>query len=74
MVNDVLSGLTGANPRNNLGFTTFLDDAGDISVDFFSRGVNGRNPAFNGNFVPQNMRQQILDAIRDFTGRNVTEI
>ncbi|MCH7725022.1 MAG: hypothetical protein IH991_00875 [Planctomycetes bacterium] len=71
LVNNVLSDLTGATRTNNVGFTMFLDDAGDISVDFLSRSVNGRNPAFRGNVVPESMQPQILDAIRSTTGRNV---
>jgi len=71
LVNNVLSDLTGATRTNNVGFTMFLDDAGDISVDFLSRSVNGRNLTFRGNVVPESMQSQILDTIRSTTGRNV---
>lgn len=68
-VNQVLSELLGSSTNSRLGFSMILDDAGDFAVRFNSRSVNSLNPSFPGRTVPESMRQQILDAIRQSTGR-----
>jgi len=68
-VNRVLSELLGSTTNNRLGFSMVLDDAGDFAVRFNSRSVNSLNPNFPGRTVPENLRQQILDAIKAATGR-----
>lgn len=70
-VNRQFSEILGVSRGDNVGFTMFLDDAGDISVDWLSRSVNGMNRSFDGVVVPQSMRQSILDSISTSTGRGV---
>ena len=60
-VNDVLSSLTkhpGAN-ENNVGFTLFLREDGNLGVEWFSRSVNRNNPTFKGDVVPKNLQSEI---------------
>lgn len=68
-VDGALSGLLGNSSSNRLGFSMTLDDAGDFVVGWNSRTINSANPNFPGRTVPENMRQQILDAIKELTGR-----
>jgi hypothetical protein len=67
-VNAVLSEVLGNTSNNRLGFSMRLDEAGDFAVRFNS-GVNSANPNVLNRTVPETMRQQILDAIANSTGR-----
>lgn len=55
--------------RTTTGFTMFLEDDSGISVNWLSRGVNGRN--FGDPMAPFDQRQGIMDAIADATGWSV---
>jgi hypothetical protein len=68
-VNRSLSGLLGNSSNNRLGFSMTLDDAGNFGVGWNSRTINLGNPSFPGYTVPEAMRQQVLDAIMQSTGR-----
>ena len=68
-VNQALSGLLGNSSSNRLGFSMTLDNAGNFGVGWNSRTINATNPAFPGYTVPEAMRQQVLDAIMQSTGR-----
>ncbi|MCI0700805.1 MAG: hypothetical protein L0241_06965 [Planctomycetia bacterium] len=73
-VNDVLSRLKGhAGPNeNNFGFTLFQEADGKLRVEWFSRSVNGNNPAANGNFVPKHMQSEIRRELKKFfPGREI---
>ena len=69
-VNRALSGLLGSSSNKRLGFSMTLDDAGNIGVGWNSRTINLPNPSFPGHTVPEGMRQQVLDAIMQSTGRS----
>ena len=68
-VNRTLSGLLENSSNNRLGFSMVLDDAGNLNVGWNSRTINLANPNFPGHTVPESMRQQVLDAIMQSTGR-----
>jgi hypothetical protein len=68
-VNEALSGLLGNTSNNRLGFSMTLDEAGNFRMGWNSGVVNGPNPNFPGRTVPEHMRQQVLDAITQSTGR-----
>jgi hypothetical protein len=53
------------------GFTAFLDDAGNLRLEYFSRSVNRANPKFPGETIPPELQGPIRDAIRRATGRGV---
>ncbi len=72
-VNRALSEVDGLNP-NRLGFSMTLDASGEFVVGFNSRQVNLPNPNFEGHTVPGPMRQQILDAIEQATGRKARQV
>jgi hypothetical protein len=73
-VNDVLSSLTGhsgAN-QNNVGFTLFLKEDGNLRVEWFSRSVNGNNPTFRGDVVPKHLQSQIRRELKKlFPGKEI---
>ena len=68
-VNRTLSGLLENSSNNRLGFSMVLDDAGNLNIGWNSRTINLANPNFPGHTVPESMRQQVLDAIMQSTGR-----
>jgi hypothetical protein len=68
-VNAALSELLGSSTNRRLGFSMQLDDAGGFAVRWNSGQINIPNPTFPGRTVPENLRQQILDAIQSTTGR-----
>ncbi len=73
-VNDVLSRLTGhvAPNENNFGFTLFLKEDGNLRVEWFSRSVNGNNPAADGNFVPKHRQSEIRRELKKlFPGKEI---
>lgn len=70
-VNDALTKLLGKSSDNRLGFSMKLDDAGNFSLGWNSRTINEPNPNFPGRNVPVEMRQQVLDAIMQHTGKKV---
>jgi hypothetical protein len=70
-VNGRLGQMTGVDSRHNLGFTVFLEQDGSLSVDWLSRGVNGPNPSFPGNHVPQSRQADVIEALQRATGRRV---
>jgi hypothetical protein len=70
-VNSQFSGMTGVEPTSNVGFTMFLEQDGSLSIDWLSRSVNGRNPSFPGNLVPESLRPQIIEDISKATGKTV---
>jgi hypothetical protein len=71
IVNDVFSDLIGADPTSNVGFTLFREPDGTFSVEWLSRSVNGPNPSFVGNVVPESLRPQVISSIETATGRTV---
>jgi hypothetical protein len=57
--------------NSTVGFTAIVQDGGSLSVTWLSRGVTGRNfPGSNGIPSPE-LQSQILDALRNATGRTV---
>jgi len=73
-VNDVLSKLTkhpGAN-ENNVGFTLFLKEDGNLRVHWYSGSVNGNNPTFKGDVVPKNLQSEIRRELKKlFPGKEI---
>ena len=61
-------GREGVDTSDLQGFTAIVDDAGNVNLEFFSRGVNGRNPNFPGNTLPENLQGAVRDAFRNATG------
>jgi hypothetical protein len=53
------------------GFTAFLDEAGQLRLEFMSRSVNGANRAFRGSILPPNMRAPLVDKLNEVLGRKV---
>jgi hypothetical protein len=53
---------------NRLGFSMVIDPDGNFAVRFNSQ-INSANPNVLARTVPVSMRQQILDAISNSTGR-----
>lgn len=68
-VNQALSELLGYTSDNRLGYSMLLDDEGNFQMGWNSNTVNTPNPNFPGRTVPESMRQQVLDAIMQTTGR-----
>lgn len=68
-MNEALTGVIGTSSKNRLGFSMTLDEAGNFRVGWNSTTINTPNPNFPGRTVPEDMRQQILDAIMNDTGR-----
>ncbi|SEG43205.1 hypothetical protein SAMN04489712_105184 [Thermomonospora echinospora] len=71
MLSEQLRRATKGDPKKHVGFTILIGKDGALRVEWFSRGVNGRNPSFRGSHVPEHLRESILDAIRETTGRVV---
>jgi hypothetical protein len=46
-----------------------IDDVGNFKLGWNSGMINAPNPNFVGRTVPEKMRQAILDAIMNVTGR-----
>ncbi|GAB7042939.1 hypothetical protein JCM9533A_67900 [Catenuloplanes niger JCM 9533] len=57
------------NSRTTVGFTMFFEEDGRFGVEFFSRGVTGRN--YGNPYAPDHLRQGLMDAISAATGRQV---
>jgi hypothetical protein len=70
-VNGRLGQMTGVDSRHNLGFTVHVEPDGSLSVSWLSRGINGPNPSFPGNHVPQSRQSEIIEALERATGRRV---
>jgi RHS repeat-associated protein len=71
MVNSQFSQLTGTAPTTNVGYTIFVNQDGSISFGWRSGSVNGPNPSFPGDTVPEQMRPQIIGPIQQATGMPV---
>ncbi|MCP4351428.1 MAG: RHS repeat-associated core domain-containing protein, partial [Desulfobacterales bacterium] len=68
-VNLALTELLGSHSNNRLGLVIVFDDAGDFEVRWNSGMINAPNPNFEGRTVPEEYRQQVLNAIMEATGR-----
>ncbi len=68
-VDQVLHELLGSTSNNRLGFSMTLDEAGNLKMGWNSRTINAQNPNLSDRTVPENMRQRVLDAISQSTGR-----
>ncbi len=70
-MNDVLSSMTkhAAPNENNVGFTLFLKEDGNIRVEWYSGSLNGR---FKGNTVPKNLQSEIRSQLKKlFPGKEI---
>jgi hypothetical protein len=59
----------GGNQEAHMAFTVILDESGELGVTWRSRGVNGRNSNFEGDVIPEDMREIILEFISQATGK-----
>jgi RHS repeat-associated protein len=69
VVNAALTEALGKSSLNRLGFSMVIDDVGNFKLGWNSGMINAPNPNFVGRTVPETMRQAILDAIMNVTGR-----
>ena len=56
----------------SVGFTAFLTNSDEISVAWYSIGVNRKFE--NGDFAPESVRQAVMDAIRTTTKKQVISL
>jgi hypothetical protein len=56
--------------NTTVAFTAIVQDDGSLALEWFSRGVNGRN--FGDFLAPASVRPEIIRAIARATGRTVT--
>lgn len=61
----------GRNTGGAFGFTLLLQGDGSLEVNWLSRSVNTRNGHSRDGMVPEERREEIMNAIRRTTGRNV---
>lgn len=61
----------GGNPEHLFGFTLIKQADGRIRIEFFSRGVNGRNPSFPGNVVPEALQPVIAAAVQGASRKQI---
>ena len=58
--------------EHNVAFTLFLKEDGNLRVEWFSRSVNGNNPAFRGNVVPKRLQSEIRRELKKlFPGKEI---
>jgi hypothetical protein len=68
-VNNALSDLVGYTSTNRIGFSMVMDDAGNFSLGWNS-GVNARNPSIGVRTAPASVRDQVVNSIKQATGRD----
>lgn len=70
-VNRRFSQITGTDPASNVGLTLFLEEHGDVSIEWRSISVNAINTSFSGDLVPEYLRPQIIEDIGKAIDRTV---
>jgi hypothetical protein len=70
-VNREFSQVTRTAPTGNVGLTMFLEEDGGFSVEWRSASVNGLNPSFLGDLVPESLRPQIIEDVSNAINRPV---
>ena len=70
-VNERFCDTTFDNETDNVGFVAVLTKNGSFSFTWRSRSVNGENPSFEGDLVPEELRQPIVDAFTRAIGPHV---
>jgi hypothetical protein len=68
-VNAKLAQMVGADPGKTLGFLLFYDTQTDLSIGWNVGSINLLN--YQSRAVPEQFRQEIMNAIRKATGLNV---
>ncbi len=71
VVNEALTDIFGTRSLNRLGFVIEIDVVGNLKIGWNSRSINIYNFRFWGKTVPKRSRQQIIDAIKEVTGKEV---
>lgn len=56
---------------HHVGFTGILQSDGELELTWRSRGVNGENPTFPGDTLPESRRPGVIQAVELATGRKV---
>ncbi|WP_147287214.1 hypothetical protein [Nocardia otitidiscaviarum] len=55
----------------SVGFSAVLREDGSLGCRWTSRSVNGENRSFDGPFVPEDLRPEIMRTLHEITGRKV---
>jgi len=65
------AGASAAGERGQLqGFTGFLEEGGGLRLEYSSGGLNGRNPAYPGRTLPDDLQGPLREGVEAATGRS----